>query len=133
MNDFGKVVKFFVALTLGAAAALYSPAILGKGDQKKDQVPAAADGKPRVVEISITEDGYQPSPITLKKGEPVTLALTRKTEQTCATEIHLPEYKIEKPLPLNQRVEVTFTPDKTGKLKYGCAMNMMIAGVLIIE
>jgi plastocyanin domain-containing protein len=42
------------------------------------------------------------------------------------------EHKINTPLPLNKPVTVTFTPSKTGALKYGCAMNKMIGGVITI-
>jgi plastocyanin domain-containing protein len=42
------------------------------------------------------------------------------------------EHKIKTPLPLNKPVTVTFTPSKTGTLKYGCAMNKMIGGVITI-
>ena len=37
------------------------------------------------------------------------------------------------PLPLNERVLVRFTPDKSGELRYGCAMGQMISGVLTVE
>jgi hypothetical protein len=30
-------------------------------------------------------------------------------------------------------VEVAFTPTKTGKLVYGCAMGKMISGVFMVE
>jgi plastocyanin len=84
------------------------------------------------VEMSVTEKGFEPQNIRVKKGEPVTLIITRKTDTTCATEIVIDEHKIKTPLPLNKAVTVTFTPSKTGTLKYGCAMNKMIGGVITI-
>jgi plastocyanin domain-containing protein len=84
------------------------------------------------LEMSVTEKGFEPANIRVKKGEPVTLIITRKTETTCATEIVIDEHKIKTPLPLNKPVTVTFTPSKTGALKYGCAMNKMIGGVITI-
>jgi plastocyanin domain-containing protein len=84
------------------------------------------------VEMSVTEKGFEPQNIRVKKGEPVTLIITRKTDTTCATEIVIDEHKIKIPLPLNKPVTVTFTPSKTGALKYGCAMNKMIGGVITI-
>ena len=36
------------------------------------------------------------------------------------------------PLPLNQPVEITFTPTKAGKFRYACGMDM-ITGVIIVE
>ncbi len=84
------------------------------------------------VAMSVTEKGFEPANIQVKKGEPVTLTITRKTDTTCATEIVIDEHKIKTPLPLNKPVTITFTPSKTGTLKYGCAMNKMIGGVITI-
>jgi len=96
---------------------------------------AGAEGPGPLVsklEMSVTEKGFEPANIQVKKGEPVTLIITRKTDTTCATEIVIDEHKIKTPLPLNKPVTVTFTPSKTGTLKYGCAMNKMIGGIITI-
>jgi plastocyanin domain-containing protein len=141
MPFFSKIIKPLLALTLAAA-------VLGSQGCTKDSKPAeptataptaapaqpaAKPGEPRTIALSVTEKGYEPSPITLKQGEPVKLVLTRKTDNTCATEIVLDEYDINTKLPLNQPVEVAFTPTKSGKLVYGCAMGKMIAGVFTVE
>jgi plastocyanin domain-containing protein len=146
MPFFSKLIKPLLALTLAAAVLT-----AGQGCTKdsKPAEPAATaqpakpsaeataqptkPGEPRTIALSVTEKGYEPSPITLKQGEPVKLVLTRTTDHTCATEIVLDEYNINTPLPLNQPVEVTFTPNKTGKLVYGCAMGKMLSGVFMVE
>ena len=92
--------------------------------------PVAASGR---IAISVTEKGFEPTPIQVAKGQPITLVVTRKTDQTCATELTLPEYKIDKKLPLDQPVEITFTPEKAGELVYGCAMDHMISGVIQVR
>jgi plastocyanin domain-containing protein len=93
---------------------------------------ALASG-PRTVEISVTEKGFEPTPISVKKGEPLKLVITRKTDKTCAKSVVFDDPKLKKALPLNEAVEITFTPDKTGELKYGCAMGKMVEGVLKVE
>jgi plastocyanin domain-containing protein len=85
------------------------------------------------VEMSVTERGFEPANIRVKQGEPVTLVITRKVDSTCATEIVLDEYGIHAKLPLHQPVTVSFTPKKSGLLKYGCAMQKMIGGVIRVE
>ena len=100
---------------------------------EKAEKAEAKKASPRQVEIKVTDKGYEPTPITVKKGEPLRLRITRTTEETCAKDIILPDYGIEKELPMNKPVDVEFTPTKGGKLKYGCSMGMMIAGVLIVE
>ena len=84
------------------------------------------------VSMIVTDKGFEPQNLRVKKGEPVTLTITRKSDATCATEIVIDEYKVKTPLPLNTPVTVTFTPSKTGQLKYGCAMQKMIGGVITI-
>ncbi len=99
--------------------------------------PAAAqpaqpspDGK---IALAVTEEGFVPSHIAAKAGQPLVLAITRKTDKTCANEItfHGQEGKTE--LPLNKTVEVTYLPKQSGPVKFGCAMGMMIGGVIEVS
>jgi plastocyanin domain-containing protein len=93
----------------------------------------AAAPKGKTVEMAVTDKGFEPSDVKVKKGEPVTLVITRKTDKTCATEIVIDEHKVKTSLPLNKPVTVTFTPTKSGELKYGCGMNKMVGGVIKVE
>ncbi len=150
-----KLVKVLLALVVGsfalhgrlASAASPSPKkpVAAKPTSAKPTETKAAETKPaetkaaetkpapRTVELKVTEEGYLPSPISLKKGEPVRLLVTRTEEHTCATELVMDEYGINTPLPLGQQVEIAFTPNTSGKLKYGCAMGKMISGMFVIE
>jgi plastocyanin domain-containing protein len=94
------------------------------------QPTTAQDG---AIHMSVTTSGFEPSNIKAKKGVPLKLVITRKTDQTCAKEIVIDEYDIHAKLPLNTPVTVAFTPNKSGQLRYGCAMNKMVSGVLTIE
>ena len=100
---------------------------------------AGADGNkkdsPRRIDISVTEAGFEPDNVTVKAGEDVTLAFTRKTDKTCATEVVVyfnDKEKVEKTLPLNQVVTVNAKFSKAGKLGYACGMNMY-KGVIVIQ
>lgn len=92
--------------------------------------PAAANGR---VAISVTEKGFEPSPIQVARGKPLTLVVTRKTDKTCAVDLTIPEHKIDVKLPLGKPVEITFTPTRSGQLVYGCSMDHMISGVLQVR
>ena len=108
----------------------------GSQQQAAAAAPEAARPGPdgvRTVALTVTEKGYEPSPVNLKKGEPVKLVVTRKTDHTCATEVVMDGYDINTPLPLNQPVEIAFTPKESGQLVYGCAMGKMISGVFMVE
>jgi plastocyanin domain-containing protein len=76
------------------------------------------------VKITVTKNGYEPWRVPARAGVPLTLVVTRTTDETCATEVVLPEYGIERKLPLGEPVTITFTPTRTGELRYTCAMKM---------
>lgn len=86
------------------------------------QARAPAPGAP--IRITVTKNGYEPWRVEAKAGVPLTLVVTRTTDETCATELVLPEYAIDRKLPLGEAVTITFTPTRTGTLRYSCAMKM---------
>jgi len=113
-------ISIFVAVgAVAGGSALAKPA---DGKQAQEQVVA----------IEVTSEGFVPAQVKVKANQPVKLLVTRKTDRTCATAIVIKEFAINKPLPLNQPVEITFTPTKAGKFRYACGMDM-IAGVITVE
>jgi hypothetical protein len=96
---------------------------------------AAATVPPGVgkVALAVTAAGFEPERIPAKKGQPLTLAITRKTDKTCAREIVFQGQDGKTELPLNKTVEVTYTPKASGEIKFGCAMGMMVSGVLAVS
>ncbi len=94
--------------------ALLALGACGRGAQRP--------GEP--VRITVTKNGYEPWRVQAWKGVPLTLVVTRTTDETCATEVVLPEYGIDRKLPLNEPVSITFTPTRAGELRYSCAMRM---------
>jgi plastocyanin domain-containing protein len=114
-------------MIIAVAVAVSGATAFAKGKEQK--VP-----QEQVVTIDVTGAGFVPAPVKVKvkANQPVKLVVTRKTDRTCATEIVIKDYGINKPLPLNQPVEIRFTPTKPGKVRYACAMDM-IAGVIIVE
>jgi plastocyanin domain-containing protein len=84
------------------------------------------------VALTVTDEGFVPASVNIPAGRPVTLAVTRKTDRTCATELILKDYAIDLKLPLDQTVEATFTPTQPGALTYACGMDM-IKGTLVVQ
>jgi plastocyanin domain-containing protein len=80
------------------------------------------EGEP--VKITVTKNGYEPFEVKATAGKPLTLVVTRTTDETCATEIVIPEANVSQDLPLGKPVTITFTPQQSGKLRYSCAMKM---------
>jgi len=86
------------------------------------------------VDIKVTDDGFVPREIKVKKGQPTTLVFTRVTDSTCITAIDIPDEKVkELQLPLNKAVTLTVTPKKKGVEKFHCSAMGMGDGKLIVE
>jgi len=92
----------------------------------------SADDAANVVEVTVDGSGFHPDRITARAGQPVTLAITRTTNETCGTEIVIPSQGIDTKLPLNERVEVTLTPAAAGEVAFACAMDMH-KGTIVVE
>ena len=118
-------MKLTISMIIAVAVAVSGASAFAKGKEQK--MP-----QEQVVTMEVTGEGFVPAQVKVKANQPVKLLVTRKTDRTCAKEIVIKDFGINKPLPLNQPVEITFTPTKKGQLRYACAMDM-IAGVIIVE
>ncbi len=85
----------------------------------------------RTVNVTVTDNGFEPSKVKAKKGEKLRLVVTRKTDSTCAKEIVVKDHGINQPLPLGKPVTVEFVPAKSGEIRYACGMDH-ISGVVFI-
>jgi plastocyanin domain-containing protein len=117
-------------LTLAAACALLAagPALAGGQPQRR----AGSGAKPRTIEVAVSSEGFVPAEIHVKRGEKVNLVVTRTTERTCATAIVIKDLGVSRDLPLNEAVTVAVAPEKKGKLRYACPMDM-ITGTIVVD
>ncbi len=113
-------------MTLGALVVL---AVLAAGT-----AASAANHKvmERHIPVTVTSKGFEPTSIPVKVGETVILVVTRTTDRTCAKVFTIPDRKIRKELPLNHAVELRFTANKPGDVRFACSMGM-VAGTLVVE
>lgn len=95
---------------------------------KREKAAAVTEEK---VDI-LVDGGYKPSVIKIKKGQKTKISLLRKDENSCLEEFILPDFKISKYLPLNQKIEIEITPNKVGEFSFHCGMNMF-RGKIIVE
>lgn len=95
--------------------------------KKEPEVVATVD----VVDITVN-GGYQPEVISIPKGKTTTINFLRKDTSGCLEEVVLSDFKIRKYLPLNQKVSVSITPQKTGVYSFSCGMNMFHGKVKVI-
>jgi plastocyanin len=92
---------------------------------------AALQNDAQTATVEVTDKGFEPSSLKLKAGAPAKVTFVRKTDETCAKEVVIKEYNINRKLPLNEPVTVEITPRK-GEFAFACGMDM-IKGKLIVE
>ena len=80
----------------------------------------------------LVNGGYKPENINIRKGKTTKLVFRRTDPNTCLEEIIIPDFKIKKYLPLNEKVEIDLTPEKPGTYQTHCGMNMF-HGKIIVE
>jgi plastocyanin domain-containing protein len=84
------------------------------------------------VHVEVTEAGFVPATATVPKGQPITLTMTRRTNQTCATDVVFPALNIKRDLPLDQEVTIELPAQPAGTLSYACGMDM-VKGNLVVQ
>lgn len=95
-------------------------------------VAAPSNAKNQVVELQVTEKGFEPSTVDVNPGIPVVLKITRKTDATCATTIKIPTKKIKQDLPLNKTVSIEVGKLGKGEIRFACGMDM-ITGIIHVR
>src|SRR5512137_127147 len=99
-----------------------------------DKAPAAPVAEGQKIEIKVTENGFEPKEIKVKKGQPVTLSFLRTTDRTCIKAIDIPAEKVKGfELPLHKAVAVTITPAKAGVEKFHCTAMAMGDGKIVVS
>jgi hypothetical protein len=83
------------------------------------------------VTVSVTDNGFQPEKINLKRNILARLTFVREIEQTCATTVTIPEFNIKQELPFKQPVIVEFTPTRAGTFDFTCGMKMLSGKIIV--
>lgn len=97
------------------------------------QTPAAtAQSASQEFTITVTDQGFEPASIDLKKDVPTRLTFVRTSEKSCATDVVVPSLKVRRELPLNARVSLQFTPKDTGDIGFTCGQQMF-KGTLVVQ
>lgn len=123
-------MRSFMQLTLSG--------ILGAGVSLASIVPAApmadaAETAPSVreIEIVVDEGAYEPSRITIKKGERVRLKFVRKEYSGCTRELVIAALNVRRELPPDKPVFVEVGDLEPGEYEFRCGMNM-VRGTIVV-
>lgn len=85
--------------------------------------------------VKITADsyeGYMPSVVKAKAGEPFKLVIETKDLYNCASAFVIPKLGIQKVLPENGTITIDIPAQPKGTLAYSCSMGMYRASIQII-
>lgn len=126
--DDGKRIQIVEGLKEGQQVVVVGGTYLREGGEVTARTEDEPSEGPRV---EVSASGFSPDSVEVEVGKPVTITFIRVSEEGCGTEVVFPALKIEKPLPLNKPVQVTFTPEKAGELKFACGMDMMTGKVIV--
>ena len=118
--------KFSIVMLLLAQISLSQAA-----DKRTGKPIAPAEKK--VIALSVTDKGFEPDSIDVTPGSSVVLKVTRKTDSTCAKAIQVPAKNIKTELPLNKTITVDLGVLEKGEIKFGCAMEMMLGGIIHVK
>jgi plastocyanin domain-containing protein len=94
---------------------------------KRKEAVAMAEGS---IDI-LVEGGYNPETIEIPVNKQTILNFTRKDSNPCLEEIVLGDFKIKKPLPLNETVSIALTPKKKGTFQFSCGMGMFHGKIVV--
>lgn len=84
------------------------------------------------IEIEANAKGFTPSKIWVEEGKPVKLLFTRTVEKTCMDGVVFPALGIEKELAVGEPVEIEFTPEAAGDIRFQCPMGHGKSSVVVL-
>jgi plastocyanin domain-containing protein len=120
-------ILFGTAAMLSIATTPYLPLNVQAQRRAKRKPPAV-----QKVTVALTDKGYEPTNLKLRRGVAAQVTFIRKVSATCGTQIVIADYDIKRALPLNEPVLVGFMPRKSGTFVFTCGMGML-RGSLIVQ
>jgi len=115
-----------IALMLFLALVVYLTSNVQAQRRTKRRTPTI-----QKLTVALTEKGYQPGSLKLRRGIPAQVTFIRKVSATCGTQVVIPVYDIKRDLPLNEPVSVAFTPSKSGTFTFSCGMGMLRGSLVV--
>ncbi|ETI67123.1 cupredoxin domain-containing protein [Neobacillus vireti] len=98
----------------------------------KTEVDVTNEDTPKV-KMLVTEKGYTPNVIRVKKGVAVELEIENPLKNnSCLSTFMIPDFNINNVNLIEGTTNLTFTPDKTGEYTFSCGMKMF-KGTIIVE
>lgn len=93
---------------------------------------ARIQGSSQYITTEQNQIGYNPNRMQVKVGVPVVWTLNSVNSYTCASSIVIPSLRIQRNLQPGPNT-ITFTPTKTGIIRFSCAMGMFTGSINVVN
>ncbi len=123
----GILILMFTIYSFNSAMALFgmkNNIFEQQQNNGKENLGREANGKEQVIEMRITEKGFEPNEFKIKKGIPVRWIIMGDDIIGCTSKIIVPELNITKTLNYGTNT-VFFVPNKVGDIPFSCWMGMV--------
>ncbi|HEX9962466.1 MAG TPA: cupredoxin domain-containing protein [Pyrinomonadaceae bacterium] len=117
----GNLMKRFLSLNLILSLFFVFGAVSTNAKPKKI----------KTVRINISQAGYAPASVSVKKGQTVRLVFYRSDANNCGDELVFPAFDIRREIPVGKRVIMTLTPKRAGAISFACGMDMYRGKILV--
>jgi plastocyanin domain-containing protein len=107
------------------------PLALGAACKKGPPPGARATADKPLVEVAVTQKGFEPDVIQADPGQTVTLRITRKVSETCADAVDVQGDPVRHTLPLDKPVDVRVVIPKSGEITFACPMKMVHGAIVV--
>jgi len=127
----GVLILLFAFYAFNSGLALFAARdnIFAKSNTKSENVKASSGEQ--VVEMHVTNAGFSPSVLQIKKDVPVRWVIKGDNVTSCTSKIIVPSLKISQSIGSGDNI-INFTPDKVGEIPFSCWMGM-VRGKFIVE
>ena len=127
----GVLILLFALYAFNSSLALVAVRdnIFAKSSMKSENVKVGSDEQ--IVEMHVTNAGFSPSTLHVKKGVPVRWVIKGDGVTSCTNKIIVPSLKISQSIGAGDNI-VNFKPDKIGEIPFSCWMGM-VRGKFIVE
>ncbi len=122
-----------VVIGLGIFNLENGTVLIGLGSETDNsQGTSALSQDAQIVRITQKANGYFPSTISVKRGQPVKLIIDSEDSYTCASSLLIPKVGVRKTLQPGENI-VEFTPDKNGVIPFSCSMGMYRGTINVVD
>jgi heme/copper-type cytochrome/quinol oxidase subunit 2 len=100
--------------------------------QPVSEIDVTKDSTPKI-QMKVTQSGYTPNVIRVRKGVSVELIIDNPLEDSCLSTFTMPDFNLNNFNLKVGKTNLSFTPDKTGTYTFSCGMQMYKGTIIVVD